>query len=363
MRGTKRTRGRILGSLAGGAAAAVACLAVFTASGTAAHNAVPQNQTRPSIDGAATQGSRLTAHHGDWTGNPSSYDYQWLRCDANGDNCSQIPGATERQYVLTQEDVGHTITVRVRAFNNDGYGVAWAPHTGAVQPTGQAPTTSSQPTISGTPIEGNWLTGHPNSWNGSQPITLRYTWMRCGADGGGCFGTGIHGQTYHLAGADVGHTIRFEVTASNRYGSATAISDPTAVIRSAVSPPPPPGQCQPVANVSLPAQLLVDHISYSPSTITNFNDPLVAKFHVVSTRGGCVSGALVYAVGVPFNRLSKAPEVATDGTGWATITFRVMPTFTLRHGDLVVIFVRARKPGENLLAGVSTRRLVSVHVG
>ena len=33
----------------------------------------------------------------------------------------------------------------------------------------------------------------------------------------------------------------------------------------------------------------------------------------------------------------------------------------LRRGALVV-FVRARKPGDNLLAGVSTRRLVQVSI-
>ena len=69
------------------------------------------------------------------------------------------------------------------------------------------------------------------------------------------------------------------------------------------------------------------------------------------------------AVGVPFDRLSKEPETATAVDGWATISFQVLPTFTLRPGNLVVIFVRVRKPGESLLAGVSTRRLVSVRVG
>ena len=86
------------------------------------------------------------------------------------------------------------------------------------------------------------------------------------------------------------------------------------------------------------------------------------RFHVATTSGACVSGALVYAVGVPFDRLSKESEVQTDSDGWATITFQVLPTFKLRSGNLVVVFVRARKGGENVLAGVSNRRLVSVRV-
>jgi hypothetical protein len=54
--------------------------------------------------------------------------------------------------------------------------------------------------------------------------------------------------------------------------------------------------------------------------------------------------------------------VLTGTDGWATITLlptRLMPL----HRAAVVFFVRARKPGDNLLAGVSTRRLVQVRVG
>jgi hypothetical protein len=58
----------------------------------------------------------------------------------------------------------------------------------------------------------------------------------------------------------------------------------------------------------------------------------------------------------------SAPETPTDGTGWATIQIRPTRNLPLRRGDLVM-FVRARKPGDSLLAGVSTRRLVQEPIG
>ena len=73
-----------------------------------------------------------------------------------------------------------------------------------------------------------------------------------------------------------------------------------------------------------------------------------------------VTGALVYAVGVPASRVTQTNEVTTDQTGWATMTFFPRRAFPLRNGYSVQFFVRARKQGENVLAGVSTRRLVQV---
>jgi hypothetical protein len=81
-----------------------------------------------------------------------------------------------------------------------------------------------------------------------------------------------------------------------------------------------------------------------------------------STAGRAVTGALVYAVGVPSNRVTNAGEAQTDPTGWATITFHPLKGLPMRQGARLTFFVRARKSGENPLAGVSTRRLVSVGV-
>jgi hypothetical protein len=82
---------------------------------------------------------------------------------------------------------------------------------------------------------------------------------------------------------------------------------------------------------------------------------------VSDTRGFSIQGALVYALGLPYGWMRSAPEVTTDSTGWATIPINPTASMPLRTGALV-IFVRARKPGDPLLAGVSTRRLVQVSI-
>jgi hypothetical protein len=60
---------------------------------------------------------------------------------------------------------------------------------------------------------------------------------------------------------------------------------------------------------------------------------------------------------------SSPPEQATLADG--TVTLQLMPraSFPLANGYNVQFFVRARKAGENPLAGVSTRRLVQVRTG
>jgi len=102
-------------------------------------------------------------------------------------------------------------------------------------------------------------------------------------------------------------------------------------------------------------------VSFSPNPLRS-RSAFTARFHVSDTRGFSIQGALVYALGLPYNYARNAPEVATDGTGWATITIQPTAQLPLRRGGALVIFVRARKPGDNLLAGVSTRRLVQAAV-
>lgn len=235
-----------------------------------------------------------------------------------------------------------------------------------------APTNQSPPTISGTPQEGDTLTAHNGTWNGTTPITYSYSWRRCDQNGGSCSGiSGANSSTYVLKKVDDDNTLRVRVTAKNSDGSASSTSVPTAVVKAAPAPPPTTQNgCPtsgtgtlPIANVSAPARLTVDGMSESPSPVTRGTSSLTLRFHVSACNGRSIQGASVYATAVPFNQFSISPEVLTGSDGWAQLTMQQQAGFPASpHQGLLAVFVRARKPGDNVLGGISTRRLVSFHV-
>lgn len=77
-----------------------------------------RNITPPTVAGTPTRGSTLTADRGHWAGGPSSFTYQWNRCDAAGANCTAIPGAVSQTYVPGTADAGARLTVAVTATNS-----------------------------------------------------------------------------------------------------------------------------------------------------------------------------------------------------------------------------------------------------
>ena len=103
-------------------------------------SARPANSTEPSISGTPTVGQRLTANRGAWVGEtPITYSFQWLRCSTAGDNCSELPGATDNQYVVVSNDVGRTLRVRVTARNDVGTRSALSNQTAVVRDQTQPP--------------------------------------------------------------------------------------------------------------------------------------------------------------------------------------------------------------------------------
>jgi glucose/arabinose dehydrogenase/PKD repeat protein len=82
--------------------------------------AVPVNAALPTVSGFVGQGQTLTATNGSWNGSPTSFRYQWQRCDTGGNACQAIAGATSQSYVLAQPDAGQTVRVLVTATNGAG---------------------------------------------------------------------------------------------------------------------------------------------------------------------------------------------------------------------------------------------------
>lgn len=327
-----------------------------TVSASDAAPAAPASITPPVIRGDAVNGETLTARVGQWTGVPApAFTFLWLRCDAAGGGCAAIPGATSSTYVLTAADVATRLRVQVTATNSEDATVVQSEPTPLVTvPLG--PVNTQPPSISGEAVEGETLTASDGQWSGAQPLTFTRQWQRCDVAGESCQPIpGATGQTYVVQALDVGGRIVVVVQAQNADGSASATSAPTAVVEAGLQP----GDTIPIDQVSLPSRLVIADAQYQP---IRSRAPFTARFRVSDVEGRFVSGALVWFVGIPFGRHQPVPVVATDASGWATFTVRPTVRLPLRRGALLTLFVRATKPGERVIGGVSTRRLMSIRV-
>ena len=109
--------------------------------------------------------------------------------------------------------------------------------------------------------------------------------------------------------------------------------------------------------------MLVDGQQVSPTVITRSTSDVTVRFHVSACGGRSVQNALVYTTAVPFAQFSIPPEATTGSDGWATLTMHQAQFFPASaRQQLLAVMVRARKPGEPVLVGISTRRLVSFPV-
>jgi hypothetical protein len=219
--------------LAGLAVAAAVTLGVAHAATTVA----PVNTAVPTITGTEQVGQTLTAGNGTWTNTPTSFAYQWLRCNAGGNSCVSVSNGTLKTYTLVGADATHTMRVRVTATNADGSASAQSDQTAAIAPatSSAAPKNTSPPTISGTLKVGQELTANDGTWSGN-PTGYTYQWHRCDADIASCTSViGATGKTYGVRLADLGYRLRVAVTARNAKGNATANSAITAIVAPTVT--------------------------------------------------------------------------------------------------------------------------------
>ncbi len=210
----------------------------------------PVNTSPPSISGETIVGGPLEAEAGTWTGTTSSlfggspgYEYQWQLCDAEGHECHSITGATSGRYTPPAEDLGQTIRLVAKALSPQ----SWTPGTRASATAtsevtaalgaATAATNTAAPALSGTAQDGQELSVTNGTWTGSPTIEYSYHWRRCNTAGESC--TDIEGAnqaTYSIRSADIAHTVRAVVTASNGAGAVSATTSASETVASPVAP-------------------------------------------------------------------------------------------------------------------------------
>jgi hypothetical protein len=101
------------------------------------------------------------------------------------------------------------------------------------------PVNDIAPSVTGVAIQSRILSGIAGAWNASPPPSLALQWLQCNITGANCIVIpGATAATYRPAAADIGWTLRLQVTASNASGQTIALSEPTA----SIAPGPTVGQ-------------------------------------------------------------------------------------------------------------------------
>ena len=117
----------------------------------------------------------------------------------------------------------------------------------------------------------------------------------------------------------------------------------------------------PIAELAPPARLQVVAFDVLSGPINEQSQTFTLKVRIGSTCSVDIKGASVYVTAVPYNQFSIPNEELTGDEGTATLVFRRDANFPASdQQQQLTLFIRATKPGEDPLAGVSTRRLVAV---
>lgn len=144
-------------------------------------------------------------------------------------------------------------------------------------------------------------------------------------------------------------TAKVGTTAQAAFSTATTAIVPEGDVLPAGATPLAKGKYSiPVDSVSLPARLVVAGTSFAAPSLT---------VSVTDSRGYAVRGALV-AITAPYGYVAPLKETATGNDG--TVAFALAPK--AQHPRAIVLYVRVRKPGDSVLAGVTAGRLVSVRI-
>lgn len=172
----------------------------------------------PSIRGTRKVGSLLTALHGTWSPEPTTFRYQWYV------GSTAISGATGKTYRPGASRAGKTIKVRIQGVRS-GYTTKtlYSPSTSALaKGTFSAPA----PRIRGTRKVGSLLTALHGTWSPT-PSSYRYQWYV-----GSTAIRGATGKTYRPGASRAGKKIRVRIQGvKSGYTTRTLYSPYTATLK------------------------------------------------------------------------------------------------------------------------------------
>ena len=369
-----RTTGRfnLVSTIAAAALASLATVLALPGGGAATTQDRPANTAEPRITGSASVGATLSASTGSWTGEPKSFAYQWLRCPRGGglptgSDCAAIGGATTTKYIVATADAGHRLRVRVTATNDDGSQAATSNATALVrQPASGRPVNVTAPALSGSAAQGATLHVTPGTWNGRQPITFSFRWLRCDTAGNNCIlQSGFTDDAYVLREGDVGKTVRARVIARNSRGGSSRLTAQSPTVQGPQGPAgvitlPNGEKSIPASSVPADENLVVDQVRFVTNPVRSRTSPFEVQIRVKDTRGYVVRDALVFFRSTPLVT-QNAQDQATGQDGWLRLTVTPEVDFpALRNGYNLQFYVKAHRRGDPALGGVSGTRLVQV---
>ena len=302
----------------------------------------PVNTVAPAITGTTVVGQQLSANNGTWTGiTPITYTYAWQRCDANGNNCASISGATRNNYTLVTADLNAKIAAQVTATNAAGTKAVTSNFVGPV--TSNAPVNTVAPVLSGTLTSGQTMSVTTGTWTGQSPITYVYAWQRCTATASVCTAiTGATRATYQLQGTDVLAYIRVTVTAANRGGSTTANSNLVGPVQAA----PPRGAVK-LANgqtsVSIdnlpPTDVLrITSLKLKPAVIKH-RHAIKITLRVIDKSAYVVSGVKLSVTSTKPTWIKRVVTASTTINGLVTVLIR--PTTKAPLKGILILRLKA----------------------
>ena len=117
----------------------------------------------------------------------------------------------------------------------------------------------------------------------------------------------------------------------------------------------------PIADIAPPARLQIVGFEVLSGPINTQTQTFTLKVRIGSTCSVSIKGASVYVTAVPYNQFSIPEEELSGDDGNATLVFRRDANFPASSKQQqLTLFIRATKPGEDPLAGISSRRLVAI---